>query len=185
MTLVTLHQLPTPIKQQWLLSVQQAQVRKISANVTPISQERQLLRNWLSSNSPTTPGRGQLTIRRDEQAAKTTQSVPDNRSYTPTTRGTSNHKELTSYAQVANKRIGLEHQRVNSTKKKPRLIPYSIVSSVNYQCGRLLKDHFVIPTFMETETTTVQLLSPSSQKRSHSNNVNHQTKKRKQQKDQL
>ena len=76
MTLVTLHQFPTPIKQQWLLSVQQAQVRKIAANVTPISQERQLLRNWLTSKSPTTQGRGQLTLRRCEQAAKTTHSVP-------------------------------------------------------------------------------------------------------------
>ena len=153
--------------------------------MTPISQERQLLRNWLSSKSPTTPGRGQLTTRRCEQAATTTQSVPDNRSYTPQTRGSSNNKELTSYAQVPNKRLGLEHQSVYSTQKRPRLIPYSIVSSVNYQCGRLLKAHLVIPTLMERETTTVQLLSPSSQKRSHSSNVNHPSKKRKQQKDQL
>ena len=185
MTLVTLHQLPTPIKQQWLLSVRQAQVRKIAANVTPISQERQLLRNWLSSKSPTTPGRGQLTTRRCEQAATTTQSVPDNRSYMPQTRDSSKNKELTSYAQVPNKRLGSEHQSVYSTQKRPRLIPYSIVSSVNYQCGRLLKAHLVIPTLMERETTTVQLLSPSSQKRSHSSNVNHPSKKRKQQKDHL
>ena len=141
-----------------------AQVRKIAANVTPISQERQLLRNWLTSKSPTTQERGQLTLRRCEQAAKTTHSVPENRTNTPTTMDTANHNESPSYERVADKRIGLDHQRVYSTTKRPRLIPYSIVSTVNYQCGRLLKDHSAITTVMETETTTVQLLSPSPPK---------------------
>ena len=65
-TLVTLHQFHTPIKQQCMLSVQQAQVRKIATNVTPIYQERQLLRNWLTSRSPETQGSGQLTLNNTE-----------------------------------------------------------------------------------------------------------------------
>ena len=139
----------------------------------------------MTSNSPTTQGRGQLTLRRCEQAAKTTHSVPENRTNTPTTMDTANHNESTSYARVADERIGLDHQRVYSTKKRQRLIPYSIVSTVNYQCGRLLKDHSDITTVTETEITNVQLLSPSSPQRGHANNVYHQSKKRKQQKDQL
>ena len=50
-SLVKLHPYPTPKKQQWMLSVHQAQLRKIVANVTPMSQEHQRLSNWLSSRS--------------------------------------------------------------------------------------------------------------------------------------
>ena len=38
-SLVRLYHYPTPMKQQWPLSVHQAQLRKIAANVTPIFQE--------------------------------------------------------------------------------------------------------------------------------------------------
>ena len=148
-----------------MLSVQQAQVRKIAANVTPISQERQLLRNWLTSKSPTTQGRGQLTLRRCEQAAKTTHSVPENRSNTPTTSGTANHNESTLNAQVAT-----QANRIRSPTRlfyKETTEDYSILHSVYCQ----------LPIWSSTKRplsynkfhgnrdyTTVQLLSPSPPK---------------------
>ena len=94
--MIVLHQYPTPINQEWLLSVHQAQLRKIATNVTPISQERQLLRNWLTFESPATQARGQLTLRGCEQVARTTQSVHENWFNTPTTRGKANHNESMS-----------------------------------------------------------------------------------------
>ena len=189
-TLTMMHQFPTPIKQQWMLSVQQAKVRKIAASVTPISQKCQLLRNWLTSRSPPTQGKGQLTLRVCEEAVQTTQGVHENLSNTPTTRGEANHNESASCIAVADKRIRIGYQCAHFTDIRPRIIPYSIVSTINYQCDCLLKDHSNMKSYMEKETATVQLLSPSpqlrtiqtSRKRVHSNNTNHHSEKRKQQK---
>ena len=66
------------MKQQWLLSVQQAKLRKIAANVTSISQERQLLTNWLSSIGQSTGGQGRLTNRVTKHGIKNKQFVNDN-----------------------------------------------------------------------------------------------------------
>ena len=66
------------MKQQWILSVHQTQLRKIAANVTPISQERQLLTNWLSPRRQSTGGQGRLTNRVTEHVNGTKQFVNDN-----------------------------------------------------------------------------------------------------------
>ena len=58
--------------------MQQETLRKIAANVTSISQERQLLTNWLSSRSQLTGGQGRLTNRISEHEDDTTQVVNDN-----------------------------------------------------------------------------------------------------------
>ena len=84
-----------------MLSIQQAQLRKMASNVVPISQERQLLSNWLTSRSPSTQGRGQLTLIISAQEVRTAQGVHANPSTTPATRGVANNNETTSIIEVA------------------------------------------------------------------------------------
>ena len=117
LSLVKLHQYPTPIKHQWMLSVQRTQLRKIPSNVTSISQERQLLSNWLTSRSPSTQGRGQLTLRVSAQEVWTTQGVHANPSITPATRGVANNNETTSIIEVAANIIRIGHSQAHFTDK--------------------------------------------------------------------
>ena len=162
--MIVLHQYPTPINQEWLLSVHQAQLRKIATNVTPISQERQLLSNWLTSRSPSTQGRGQLTLRVFAQEVRIVQGVHANPSTTPDTRGVANNNETTSIIEVATNIIRIGHPQAYFTDKRPRIIPYSTVSTIKYERGRLLKDHSSMKEeYLEKENTTIQSLPPSPQ----------------------
>ena len=156
--------------------MQQEKLRKIAANITSISQERQLLTNWLSSRSQSTGGQGRLTNRISEHEDDTTQVVNDNPS---TKSGTlildndDNNKSNVAVAdnsqQTKTMRIRLPHspfnKMVNNSNMQPRLIPYSTVSTGNYQCGRLLKKHSITVGYQERETTAFQSLSPSPQLR--------------------
>ena len=43
-----LYMYPSPMKQYWLKSMKQTNLKKIAGNVTPVSQVWRLLRNWLN-----------------------------------------------------------------------------------------------------------------------------------------
>ena len=147
------------------MSIQKAQLQKIAANVIPFYQERQILSNWLSSSSPSTQGRGQLTLRVSAHEVRPTHVVDANPSTTSATIGMENDNDTTSIVKVATNiiRIGYPHTPFQDTR--PRLIPYSTVSTINYQYDRLLKDHSIMMEYLERETTTIQSFPPSPQLR--------------------
>ena len=128
--MIVLHQYPTPINQEWLLSVHQAQLRKIATNVTPISQERQLLSNWLTSRSPSTQGRGQLTLRVSAKEIRTTHVVHANPSTKSATMDVANDNDTTSIVEVAANTIRIEYSRAPFIDIRPIIIPYSTVSTI-------------------------------------------------------
>ena len=138
------------------MSVQKAQLRKIAANVTPFYQERQILSNWLSSSSPSTQGRGQLTLRVSAHEVRTTHIIDANPSTTSATIGVKNDNDTTSIVEVATNTIRIGYPQTPFQDIRPRLIPYSTVSTINYQCGRLLKYHSIMTEYLERETTTIQ-----------------------------
>ena len=133
----------------------------MASNVIPISQERQLLSNWLTSRSPSTQGRGQLTLIIYAQEVRIAQGVHANPSTTPATRGVANNNETTSIIEVAANIIRVGHPQEYFIDKRPRIVPYSTVSTIKYQYGRLLKDHSGMKEYLEKENTTIQSLSPS------------------------
>ena len=152
------------------MSVQQAKLRKTAANATPISQECQLLTNCLSSRSQSTGRQGRITRRVSEHEVGTTQVVNDNPSTTSDTLGEENDDEYKSTVEVADNNqqpktieIGFPQSPFNDIR--PRLIPYLTVSTINYQYGRLLKDHSIMAGCQERETMTFQSFYPSLQLR--------------------
>ena len=54
---------------------------------------------------------------------------------------------------------------IDNSNIRPRPIPLFTVSTVNYQCCRLLKDHSITDGYQDRETTALLLLSPSPQLR--------------------
>ena len=152
LSLVRLHQYPTPIEQQWIFLVQQAQLRKIATNITPISQGRQLFTNWLLSRRLSNRGQGRIANVVTENRNGTKQVVNDTPSTKSRTIILDNEDNNRSSVQIAGRsrqtkkiRIRLPqspfNDTVNNSNIRPKLIPFSTISIVNYQCGRLLKKH--------------------------------------------
>ena len=69
-------------EKQWIFLVQQAQLRKIATNITPISQGRQLFTNWLLSRRLSNRGQGRIANVVTENRNGTKQVVND----TPSTK---------------------------------------------------------------------------------------------------
>ena len=130
------------MKQQWVLPVQHAQLRNITANVTSLSQERQLLTNWLSSRRQLTGGQDQLTNRVTDHGNETKQFVNNNPSIKSSTLILDNNDNNRSTVVVAENsrqtkiiRIRLPRSSnkdtVNNSNRRARLIRLSTVSTIN------------------------------------------------------
>ena len=159
-SLVRLHRYPTPIKQQWLFSVKQAQLRKIAANITPISQKRQFLTNWLSLRRLSNGGQGRITSMVTDKGKGTNQVINDTPSTISRPIILDDEDNNRSYVEVSERsrqskkiRIRLPQPPFNNTVKNsniiPRFIPLSTVSTVNYQYRRLLKDNYITTGYQD------------------------------------
>ena len=129
--------------------------------------------NWLFSRHQSTGGQGRLTNRVTDHSNGTKKFVNDNPSSKLSTFIWDNDDNNRSTMEVANnsqqtktKRMRLSqspfNETVNNSNIHPRLISLSTVSTVNYQCGWLLKSHSIAAGYQERETTALQSLSPSS-----------------------
>ena len=92
---------------------------------------------------------------------RTTHVVNANPSATSDTMGVANSNDITSIVEVATNKIKIGYPQVPFKDIRPIIIPYSTVSTINYQCGRLLKDHSIMAEYLGRETMTIQSFSPS------------------------
>ena len=124
-------------------------LRKIAANVTPISQEHQLLTNWLSSrrqsnggqeritNMVTKNGNGTKQVVNDTPSAKSRTIILDNEDNNRSSIGVAERCRPTTTIMI---RIPQPSINVTVNNSNIRLIHIllSTVSTVNYQCRLLL-----------------------------------------------
>ena len=176
LSFVRLHRYPTPIKQKLPLSLQQAQLSKIAANVTPISRERQILTHWLSPRCLSNGGKGRITNKVTDNGNMTNQVINDtpstisrhiilededkNRSSVGVTERSRQSKKIRTRLPQSN-----FNETVNNSNIRPRLTPLFTVSTVIYQCGRLLKDNSITTGYHDRKTTTLPSLFPLPQLR--------------------
>ena len=145
-----IHQYPTTIKQQWLQSVAKMRLRKLAADIIPVSQEIRLLRSWLresdrqqrtTSNNFSTESENNNRIEiREHIASKIT--IPTTKITTATTKTL----QINSIAQAFPKRKNLAEDgndgdienKQTPSFKRPRLIPLPLLRTIDYQYGRAM-----------------------------------------------
>ena len=145
-----IHQYPTTIKQQWLQSIAKVRLRKLAADIIPVSQEIRLLRSWLresdrqqrvTSNNFSTESENNNRIEiREHIANKIT--IPTTKITTATTK----ILQINSIAQAFPKRKNLAEDgndgdienKQTPSFKRPRLIPLPLLRTIDYQYGRVM-----------------------------------------------